>query len=424
VKQFYVGRPNLLSRERFMDRVARILDSAWYTNDGPFVRALEDAAAPVTGARHVVAVANATLGLELALEVLPDEGPDTDGGIGEILVPSFTFVSTVHAVVRAGYRPVFVEVGDDFCLDVEDARRRLTPATRAVVACDLFGNLCDRAALASLGLPCVFDSAHALGCGRAAGSIAAGGVCAVFSMHATKLVNSFEGGLIATESDEVAERLRGLRNNGFVNTEAREGRIESVGTNAKMSEIHAAMGLTNLEDIERIVGHNREVFRLYARHLPDGVRLGRPNHPASNFSYVVLRVDPSVRETLIARLREIGVNARSYFYPAHLTPAYRYLGASLPRTEALAASVIALPQGMSVDEGIIESIGRCMERALSPAIASVPTTTTMTTTTTSSTTTAAPADAMPAGQMPARPPFPTSRPKRRRVKSRALKAGV
>ena len=160
---------------------------------------------------------------------------------------------------------------------------------------------------------------------RGGASIAAGGVCAVFSLHATKLVNSFEGGLIATESDEVAERLRGLRNNGFVNTEAREGRVESVGTNAKMSEIHAAMGLTNVEDIDRILEHNREVFRLYARHLPDGVRLCRPNHPASNFSYVIVRVDPSVREPLIARLREIGVHARSYFYPAHLTPAYRRL---------------------------------------------------------------------------------------------------
>jgi dTDP-4-amino-4,6-dideoxyglucose len=314
---------------------------------------------------------------------------------------------------------VFVEVGDDFCVDVEDARRKLTPATQAIVACDLFGNLCNRAALASLGIPCVFDSAHALGCGGGAGgSIAGGGVCAVFSLHATKLVNSFEGGLIATESDDVAERLRALRNNGFVTTEAREGSVESVGTNAKMSEIHAAMGLTNLEDIRRIVDHNRDVFRGYARHLPDGARLCRPNHPASNFSYIVACIDPSLRETAIARLLEIGVHARSYFYPAHLTPAYRHLGASLPRTEALAASVIALPQGMAVDERIVEAIGRCLEGVLAP-VASVAR---------PSSVAAAPVPAPTAtvGQSATQPTFAPrqgSR-RRRRMKSRAVKAGV
>ena len=96
-----------------------------------------------------------------------------------------------------------------------------------------------------------------------------------------------------------------------------------------------------------MVEHNREVFRLYARHLPDGVRLGRPNHPASNFSYVVVRVDPSVRERLIARLPQIGVHARSYFYPAHLAPACPAAGCVAPADRSLAASVIALPQGLS-----------------------------------------------------------------------------
>ena len=353
VRQYYVGRPNLLGRDRFMERVATILDTRHYTNHGPFCRDLESLAQKVVPARHVLAVSNATLGLELAIEAM-------DWPPGDVLLPSFTFASTAHAVVRAGHRPVFVEISDDFCIDVEDARRKMTPATRGIIACDLFGNLADRAALNSLGLPVIFDSAHALGCGGMAGS----GACQVFSLHATKLINSFEGGLIATEDTRLADRISLLRNNGFIAGGPREGRVDIVGTNAKLSEIHAAMGLTCLEDVEQIVTRNRDNFTAYSRHLPPDVRLTRPNHAASNFSYLITRVEPAKREMVIDALQKIGVNVRSYFYPVHLMPAYRYLEASLPRTETIAAGVIALPQGFSVDEPVIAEIGKCIAQAL------------------------------------------------------------
>jgi dTDP-4-amino-4,6-dideoxygalactose transaminase len=362
VRQYYVGRPNLTDRDRFMQRVATILDSRHYTNHGPFCRELEALAQKVVPARHVLAVNNATIGLELVIEAM-------DWTPGEVLVPSFTFAASAHAIVRAGHKPVFVEINDDYCIDVEDARRKITPQTRGILACDLFGNLADRRGLAALGLPVIFDSAHALGCGGMAGS----GICQVFSLHATKLINSFEGGLIATEITELADRISLLRNNGFINGGPREGRVDIVGTNAKLSEIHAAMGLTCLEDAGEIIGRNRQNFEQYSRHLPPEVRVLRPNHAGSNFSYLVTRVDAKMREPLIDALTKIGVNARSYFQPVHSMPAYKRSGVSLPRTEAISASVVALPQGFAVDEPVIAEIGRCMDQTLAAKRSSVPT---------------------------------------------------
>lgn len=193
-KTLVVGRPNVLDAKGFVEDVEAILSSRLLTNCGPFMIQLEESVREYLGATHVVAVANATVGLELALRAL-DLAPGK-----EVLVPSFTFVATAHAVRTAGLRPVFVDVdATTHFVDLESARSRVTSSTVAVIGVHLWGSAGDAAGLealaAELGLAVVYDSAHAFGARYDDGKrVGCRGDAEVFSLHATKLLNTFEAG--------------------------------------------------------------------------------------------------------------------------------------------------------------------------------------------------------------------------------------
>jgi dTDP-4-amino-4,6-dideoxyglucose len=199
----------------------------------------------------------------------------------------------------------------------------------------------------------VFDAAHALGATRNGRPVGGFGAAEVFSFHATKIVNAFEGGAIVTDDDDLAARVRGLSNFGFENP----GIAAAVGTNAKMSEAAAAMGLTSLDTLADCVRHNEEIYDLYLAevgHL-DGISLVPFNRAdVSNFQYVVIRIDEAVaglaRDTLMAVLRAENIMAQRYFWPpCHRMPAYDSPSSrALPVTERLSEQVIALPTGPAV----------------------------------------------------------------------------
>ena len=245
----HVGRPNIGDRERIFDLVGSALDSRWLSNDGPLVAAFEAGVAELSGAPHAVAVANATVGLQLAARAL--------GMQGQILMPSFTFVGTAHAISWLGLEPIFCEIGDDtHTLDPAAVERAIGPSTGGIVGVHLWGRPRGAQALADIasahGLPLIFDAAHALGGTTGLGDVE------VLSFHATKVANSAEGGAILTGDPLLAERLRRMRNFGFVDYDV----VGMLGTNAKMSELSAAMGIASLEQFSSFVAVNRRNYEL------------------------------------------------------------------------------------------------------------------------------------------------------------------
>ncbi|MEU8609072.1 DegT/DnrJ/EryC1/StrS family aminotransferase [Actinoplanes sp. NPDC048791] len=354
-----VGAPNIPDRDRVLDRIAGALSRRTLSNNGPLVREFEDRLRRLTGARHCIAVTNGTVALELAVRAC--------GLTGEVIVPSFTYVATPHALSWQGLTPVFGDVDAYGCLDPDHVRRLVTPRTSGIVGVHLLGTCCDAAGLeavaAELGLVLLFDAAHALGSatdGRRVGTL---GRAEIFSFHATKFVNSFEGGAVATDDDELAARVRAMRNFG----QDDDGVVRSLGTNAKMHEISAAMGLTAVENITGLIAGNEQRHTWYADGLRDlpgiAVRGPRPAD-ASNYSYLSVLVDPAragvTRDEIVRRLAEENVFAKVYFHPGNHRlepyPQERHRPLPLPRSERLAEQILVLPNSADLtadDVGLI-----------------------------------------------------------------------
>ncbi|EST37917.1 hypothetical protein N566_10375 [Streptomycetaceae bacterium MP113-05] len=350
-----VGRPNQGVRERFLERLNRALDNEWLSNMGPLVHEFEVRVAEAAGTRHCVSLCNATVALQM---LVGDEATGGEPG-DEVIVPALTFPATAHAVAWRGLRPVFCDVDPvTGLIDPEDVEARLTPRTRAILGVHLWGQPCDVPHLEKIsekaGVRLYFDAAPALGCtylDRPVGSL---GDAEVFSFHATKVVNSFEGGAVVTDDDALAERLRLARNFGF----AEDGTVSVAGTNGKMSEASAAMGLTSLEALDDTVVHNRTVHEAYLASLADvpGVTpLDYDRRHRNNHHYFMITVEPQHagldRDLLLTVLCAENILAKPYFFePVHLMKPYTASGSasSLPAAEALSRQLLALPTGPGV----------------------------------------------------------------------------
>lgn len=367
----HVGRPNLGDRDAFQARMDRVWNSRWLTNDGPLVREFEERIAALLGVRHCVATCNATVALQLAIRALDLQG--------EVIVPSFTFVATAQALVWQGIRPVFCDVTpDSHTLDPQAAERLATANTTGILGVHLWGNPCAVESLAEIcqrrRLALLFDAAHAFCCSADGGMIGGFGDAEVLSFHATKFMQSGEGGAIVTNNGALADRLRLTRNFGFVGYD----RSECVGTNAKMSELSAAMGLTSLDSVDAFLETNRANHAAYHRELQNtpGLSLLLPTAETHNRQYVVVTVDPHScplsRDELLAVLHAEQVLARRYFYPGcHQLQQFQDASAgkppSLPVTEELCRTVFQLPTGSAVRAEDIAAIGGILRTALGRA---------------------------------------------------------
>ncbi|MFZ1575531.1 MAG: aminotransferase class I/II-fold pyridoxal phosphate-dependent enzyme [Chromatiaceae bacterium] len=365
---FHVGRPNIGDRARFLELTQGILDRAWLTNYGPLVQAFEQRLAEYLGVRHCIVTANGTVALELAIRALGLEG--------EVILPSLTFIATAHALQWQGIRPVFCDIDPDtYNLDPAAVERHITPRTSGLLGVHLYGRACDTDGLEAVarrhGLALMFDAAHAFGCSHQGRMIGHFGACEVFSFHATKVFNSFEGGAVATNDDALAGKIRLMQNFGF----AGEDEVIYVGVNGKMPEICAAMGLTNLDSLEGFIAINRrnlEQYRAGLAGLP-GIRVIQyPPAERNNYHYLILEVDEArfglSRDGLKERLRQHHVLARRYFYPGcHRMEPYRTLdpdaGLALPNTVAFSERVLALPTGTQVTPEQIDAISAIIRAA-------------------------------------------------------------
>jgi dTDP-4-amino-4,6-dideoxy-D-glucose transaminase len=368
VEPLHVGRPNVGDREAVLRAIGEAIDERWLSNNGAKLMAFERRLSDQLGGLHCVATCNATLGLQIAMRAL--------GVQGEVVLPALTFVATAHAVAWERLTPVFADVDPEtLCMGSAEAAARIGPATGALLGVHLWGRSAEVEGLELLArereLPLVFDAAHALGCSRDGRPLAGFGDAAVLSFHATKVANSFEGGVVVTADAELAERVETMRNFGFVD----EDEIVGLGTNAKMSEAAAAMGLASLDSLPDFLAANRRNYLAYEQALAPvpGVRLLPLDPEQTNCHHVTIAVDPAVagldRDTLRAVLVAENVLARRYFYPGcHRVPPYSESPApELPVTDAALEHCLSLPTGTAVSGEDVAGVGRLIGLAVASA---------------------------------------------------------
>jgi dTDP-4-amino-4,6-dideoxygalactose transaminase len=360
-EKLHVGRPNLGERTKLLTRINDLLDRNWLTNRGPFVQEFEQKIADYLGVKHCISVCNGTVALELAIRAL--------GLTREVIVPSFTFIATAHALQWQEITPVFCDINPvTHTLNPEKVEAMITPRTTGIIGVHVWGQPCNTEKLTEIAqkhnLKLMFDAAHAFGCSHQGKMIGNFGEVEVLSFHATKFLNSFEGGAIVTNNDELAEKILLMENFGFAGLD----NVIYIGTNGKMSEISAAMGLTSLESIEEFIETNYRNYKYYQEELENipGITLFSYDETQKcNYQYIVLEVDKKntniSRDKLIKILHAENVIARRYFYPGcHRMEPYKsyfpYAGLLLPETEKLSDRVMLLPTGTAITNQEIKII--------------------------------------------------------------------
>jgi len=368
----HVGRPNLGQSDELQRRIQEIIDRRWLSNDGVMVHEFERRVAKIAGVKHCLAVCNATVGLEIAVRAA--------GLTGEVIVPANTFVATAHALEWQRITPVFCDIDPaTHNLDPAAVERCITPRTSGILGVHLWGRPCATAELEKIaarhGLKLLFDAAHAFGCSSGGRPIGGFGLAEVFSFHATKFVNCGEGGAIVTSDDEFAERVKRMRNFGIAGCD----HVVSEGTNGKMSEFAAAVGLTSLDSKDDFLAANERNQLLYRQALAGaaGVELiGYDRAEQGNFQYVVAEIDehrsPLSRDQWLQVLHAENVLARRYFYPGvhRMEPYYSRepdAARRLPMTESLLRRVLVLPGGAAVGAREIEIVGHLFHDAAARA---------------------------------------------------------
>ena len=357
----HVGRPNIGNRERLLSRFNDMLDRNWLTNNGPFVHDFEQRVAGLLGVKHCIAMCNGTVALEIAARALNLKG--------EVIVPSFTFISTAHCLQWQEITPVFCDVDPEtYTIDPARIEELITPRTTGIIGVHLWGRTCPveeiEAIAAKRHLQLLFDASHSFSCSRRGRMVGSFGCAETFSFHATKFINTFEGGAVVTNDDVLAEKMRLMKNFGFAGMD----NVIYIGTNGKMSEIAAAMGITSLEEIDRFISINRQNYYTYKGSLegcPGLKVMAYDEGEKNNYQYVVLEIDEQgagiSRDELLRILHAEGIRARRYFYPGcHNMEPYRsyfpHAGLLLPVTERLVKRVLCMPTGTEVGKEDIDGI--------------------------------------------------------------------
>ncbi len=352
-KKLHVGRPNIGDRDRLLQRINDLLDRRWLSNNGPYVQELEKRIADIVGVQHCIAMCNGSVALEIVIRAAELTG--------EVILPSFTFIATAHALQWQEITPVFCDVDPNtHTINPWRVEAMITPRTTGIIGVHLWGQPCDVENLAEIAqkhnLKLIFDAAHAFGCSYKGCMVGNFGNAEVFSFHATKFINAFEGGAVVTNDDELATKIRLMKNFGFTGYD----NVNYIGTNGKMSEASAAMGLTSLESMDEFVAINYRNYKQYQRELANipGVKLLTYNKAEKyNYQYIVLEIDEAAtqisRDQCLEVLWAENILARRYFYPGcHRMEPYRsyfpHAGLLLPETESLGKGVLVLPTGTAV----------------------------------------------------------------------------
>jgi len=357
-----VNEPLLDGNERRY--LAECIDTGWISSEGPFVQRFEREFAARVGRRHGIAVCNGSMALDAAVAAL---------GIGpgdEVILPTLTIISCAAAVVRAGATPVVVDADPlTWNMDAEQVARRIGPRTKAIMVVHLYGLPADMAPLLELverhGLALIEDAAEMHGQtwrGRPCGSF---GAISTFSFYPNKHVTTGEGGMLVTDDDALAERLRGLRNLCFA--PPRRFVHEELGWNLRMTNLQAALGCAQLERLDEFVRRKRAMGARYTARLAGtpGLQLPLARNADSESIYWVYGVVlddgvPFDAEHAMRRLAQAGVGCRPFFWPMHEQPVFLrmglFAGERHPVAERLARRGFYVPSGLALSEAQIDTV--------------------------------------------------------------------
>lgn len=351
VEKIFVTKSFTPPEEEYQKYVHRIFESSQFTNNGPLLKELEKQLKEYLCVEHLQFVTNGTAALQLALRGL---------GItqGDIITTPFSYVATTSAILWERCNPVFVDIdSNSLCLDPNKVEAAITPQTRAIMPVHVFGYPCDVEAIADIGkrhsIPVIYDAAHAFGCRYKGRSLLDYGDIATCSFHATKLFHTVEGGAVICHDDNINRIIDLAKRFGHHGDEHFQ-----LGINAKASEFQAAMGLTNLPYLDKIIQNRKKAVNQYNALLDNTV--WHPETPADlDYNYAYYPVIFKSEEELLkaqAKLEEDNIYLRRYFYPSLNTLPYLPTRQSCPISEDICPRIACLPLFYGIENSIIKRI--------------------------------------------------------------------
>lgn len=355
-ENIYVTKPSMPSYEEYIEAIRPLWDSHWLTNMGKYHQNLEIQLKKYLEVSGLSLMVNGHMALELAIQAM--DFPDG----AEVITTPFTFVSTTHAIIRNGLTPVFCDVKtSDGTIDETKIEELITKKTVAIIPVHVYGNVCNVEEIQRIadkyGLKVIYDAAHAFGVKYKGKGVGNFGDISVFSFHATKVFNTIEGGAAVFSEPRIYERLYNLKNFGIRGEEM----VVSVGSNAKMNEFAAIMGLCNLKHVKESIAKRKMLCEEYERFLKKipGIRTFEKNEDVEqNYGYFPILIEkeyPLSRDELYEWLKKNGIYTRKYFCPLTTDQVCfedKYKMLKLGCARELAEKILALPiyEGLKVNE--------------------------------------------------------------------------
>ena len=352
-----VTKPDLPPLEEYVEYMRKIWATRWLTNDGEFVQLLQKRLEDYLKVDNLALVDNGTLALHLALKSCQLKG--------EVITTPFTFAATTNVILWEGLTPVFADINPEtFNIDPGEVEGKITKKTSAILAVHVFGNPCYVEKLQRIAdrhsLKLIYDAAHSFGVEHKNQSVLRFGDVSTLSFHATKVFTTAEGGAIVCEDESMLEKMKLLRNHGIKS----EGQVVLPGTNAKMNEFQAVMGLCNLKRIDVKIRQRRKLYERYRQRLPRSLRFQKVIATKWNYGYMpVCFENAEERDRAYAELVKNGIKPRKYFFP--LTTDYDYFRkanaakpASLEQASDVSSRILCLPLYPDLE---IENVDKTVE---------------------------------------------------------------
>lgn len=337
--------------EEYKGMLEKVWESAWITNNGPYATQLERELEKFLNVPNVVFLNNGTIAIQLAIKALALQG--------EVITTPFSFVATTSCVVWENCTPTFVDINPETnCIDAAKIEACITEKTSAILATNVFGNVCDFEAIQKIAdkhkLKVIYDSAHAFNVKDNNGSVLNYGDISTLSFHATKVFHTIEGGAIVTKDSELANKIRLMRNFGIAGPEE----IRELGINGKNSEFHAAMGVLNLKYYNENTAKRKQIWEFYFDNLKDSLQLLKL--PIDNFQYnysyfpIILKSEAELHK-VVAALNNEEIYPRRYFYPS-LNKLPYVKRSACPVSESVAERILCLPLYHDLDLTIVKQV--------------------------------------------------------------------
>lgn len=314
-EKILVTKSSMPQLDEYIDEIKDLWQSHWLTNMGIKHQTLEKELKKYLGVDNISLMTNGHLSLELAIQAM--------NLTGEVITTPFTFASTTHAIVRNGLTPVFCDINPvDFTMDVTKIESLITDQTSAIIPVHVYGNICNIEEIQKIAkkydLKVIYDAAHTFGVKYKDKGIGTFGDASMFSFHATKVFNTIEGGAVCFSDEDFGKKLYQLKNFGIKN----ENVVDAIGSNAKMNEFQAAMGICNLRHVDEEISKRKIVVERYRQHLKgvDGIQLSPIQQDVqSNYAYFPIVINEKefgvTRNEISDKLKENNIFSRKYFYP-------------------------------------------------------------------------------------------------------------